>query len=140
MNRSFTATSASCALFVVAFSSLFACTETTVVGVERARDGEADQAIQLLHDGSSMFDVRVPDAPLAPPDEGGTVLQCPACGSGSYCRAMEGKCEGKGSCEARPPECPPGADPVCGCDGNTWLSACLANQMGVSVAHAGDCP
>ncbi len=45
-----------------------------------------------------------------------------------------------GFCLARPTDCPPSSDRVCGCDGMTYESACAAHAASVSVAHAGDCP
>ncbi|MBT9559683.1 MAG: hypothetical protein IV100_26875 [Myxococcales bacterium] len=43
-------------------------------------------------------------------------------------------CDAPGSCAPRPTTCPTGeASPVCGCDGQTWTSACAARAAGTAV-------
>jgi hypothetical protein len=44
-----------------------------------------------------------------------------------------------GICLPRPEICTFDEDPVCGCDGQTYSNACVANWSGVSVAFAGPC-
>ncbi len=61
------------------------------------------------------------------------------CGPGGYCHRPEGVCEGEGWCEPVPPVCPSLYAPVCGCDGETWPNACIANSAGVGVLHEGAC-
>ena len=65
--------------------------------------------------------------------------ECPA---GSWCAVPEGECGGKGGCKAPPADsvCEvAGWEPVCGCDGQTWPSACTANSQGIAIAYAGAC-
>ena len=47
----------------------------------------------------------------------------------------------EGACADIPQICPAlfVADPVCGCDGKTYLSECEANAKGVNVKHKGSC-
>lgn len=45
-----------------------------------------------------------------------------------------------GHCEDIPQSCGPEFDPVCGCDGRLYGSACEANSVGLSVIQRGDCP
>lgn len=46
---------------------------------------------------------------------------------------------GPGTCQERPTVCPAVYDPVCGCDGNTYSSACVAGVQFISVVHDGPC-
>lgn len=61
------------------------------------------------------------------------------CAPAAYCRVQG--CGAAGDCVRRgsPLMCPPVLAPVCGCDGQTYLSECLARASGVNVARAGAC-
>jgi hypothetical protein len=61
------------------------------------------------------------------------------CGANEYCDTADGQCGGYGLCKPRPTACPDIFDPVCGCDGNNYASACEAQAQGVDVAYAGNC-
>jgi hypothetical protein len=91
-----------------------------------------------------------------PVDGGGATTDAPsfgACASNADCDptyqfCQKGACDAaEGQCVTRPGQrdtyyCSPadGGGPVCGCDGQTWSYACLANAEGINVASEGDCP
>ena len=57
------------------------------------------------------------------------------CTNGQWCD--QPSCDAVGTCAPRPTDCPGVAtSPVCGCDGETWSSACHAHAAGTAV---GDC-
>ncbi len=78
-----------------------------------------------------------------------TPPQTYACNSDELCLRADGNsfcdasaCDSElGACVRRPSvgECPGVFDPVCGCDGTTYVNACLAQSAGVRVSHDGEC-
>jgi Kazal-type serine protease inhibitor domain len=65
-----------------------------------------------------------------------------ACAEGLFCDLEPGTCGDQspsGTCRRAPEACPSISDPVCGCDGTTYASACEAARQGVSVAAEGAC-
>jgi hypothetical protein len=72
-----------------------------------------------------------------PPDAGAGCRDNSACAAGTYCAASA--CGGAGTCAPRPEVCPGIYAPVCGCDGRTYSSACVAGSQGVNVARTGEC-
>lgn len=65
------------------------------------------------------------------------------CDDGEFCNYEEpatcGAGDQFGACEPRPEACDAQYDPICGCDGNTYSNACVANAAGVSVFTQGAC-
>lgn len=60
------------------------------------------------------------------------------CNPTDYCDGES--CSGPGTCEAKSTDCPVVFDPVCGCDGVTYDSECLAAEAGMRVGSDGACP
>ena len=68
------------------------------------------------------------------------------CGQGAFCnyeRAAGGlgcrTADSTGVCEMQPQVCTRELNPVCGCDGTTYPTRCVAHAQGISVLHAGAC-
>jgi hypothetical protein len=70
-----------------------------------------------------------------------TLGEAGQCGTGLYCNATVGLCEGEGECAEASLLCGliPGAPAVCGCDDSTYDSLCHARQADVPVRHWGAC-
>jgi hypothetical protein len=66
-----------------------------------------------------------------------------SCDKGQYCdypvSAHCGAGDMSGTCQPTPELCTTIYAPVCGCDGKTYSSACVAARSGVSVAKEGTC-
>jgi hypothetical protein len=65
------------------------------------------------------------------------------CAEGSYCSydpvAICGWADATGTCKPKPELCAQIYAPVCGCDGQTYSSACVAASHGVSTHTEGEC-
>jgi len=104
---------------------------------------EAGGAVGVVGDGSEAVDGGV----VA---EVGTVALGGACGAGvgacdakGFCRYgaedVCGDAGGAGVCEAKPTACKRDCPGVCGCDGQRFCNACVAEARGFAVRHAGAC-
>ena len=60
------------------------------------------------------------------------------CAETAYC-VFDAGCGGEGTCQDRPGDCAVEWSPVCGCDGVTYSSECVAAKAGVVVQHTGMC-
>jgi len=61
------------------------------------------------------------------------------CASTQFCKFKTGTCSGFGTCTAKPEACIMLYAPVCGCDGKTYSSECVANSNRVNVKRTGAC-
>lgn len=73
-----------------------------------------------------------------------TCSRCPACETNQDCEQDQfcnafGDCSGPGTCGVRPEHCSDVFAPVCGCNGVTYGSECLAWAAGVRIAARGAC-
>ncbi len=62
--------------------------------------------------------------------------------AGSYCQYEQGVCglyDAAGTCMAKPEVCADVVDPVCGCDGKTYMNQCQMQVEGVSLKSLGTC-
>ena len=66
-----------------------------------------------------------------------------SCAEGQFCNfapdALCGAADATGVCTDIPQGCTREFVPVCGCDGETYSNACVANSAGTSVVSAGEC-
>jgi hypothetical protein len=67
-----------------------------------------------------------------------------ACPDGEYCKFLPstrcGSGDQTGECRPKAEVCDDIYSPVCGCDGKTYSSGCVASAAGVSVRVTGECP
>ena len=61
------------------------------------------------------------------------------CPFGLYCDKSSGSCADEGTCKTKPSACFTPLSPVCGCNEKTYVSECIANQLGMSVVFSGAC-
>lgn len=60
------------------------------------------------------------------------------CYAHQFCQ-RDGDCNGQGVCEVKADACLEKSSPVCGCDGETYESPCMAHVFGVSVDSPENC-
>lgn len=75
--------------------------------------------------------------------DAGVVVPCRTssdCAVTEHCARLLGRCYGEGVCRPRPTACPDVADPVCGCDWESYGNPCEASGAGMNVMQRGACP
>jgi hypothetical protein len=77
-------------------------------------------------------------------DDNGTPCQInDDCAPTEFCSTeASGTCGGEGQCVPRGANvmCMTTCQPVCGCDGQTYLNPCVAHKHGASIAQQSPCP
>lgn len=63
-------------------------------------------------------------------------LPCP---DGQFCQFEGCHPDAGGTCQPQPEACIQVHDPVCGCDGRSYMNACAAHANGMTVQHRGQC-
>ncbi len=62
------------------------------------------------------------------------------CAAADFCGTATGACNGPASCRPDPLlPCAQEIQFVCGCDGTTYVNACEAEALGISIDHQGAC-
>lgn len=89
--------------------------------------------------GAAVFVVLLFFGFAVPARSTGECLDDVDCSAGSYCKKVDGDCEGAGICEGKPDVCLAYVEPVCGCDGLTYSNHCDAALAGISLMHNGKC-
>lgn len=121
---------------------------------------KTNSPLNLVGKHKISFELQRPWAETAPParkfevtidikDPGATVAKCGGIAGfqctapNTYCQYATAKACGKGdqmgTCQTKPDMCTAQYLPVCGCNGQTYSNACMANAAGVSVARSGAC-
>ena len=106
------------------------CSDRPVCGCDGATYASECESRSLGVSLASHGPCAVPDVPCQTNTD---------CTSAGYCRRDPGDCAGEGRCVPKPAECVTSSEPVCGCDGQAWSSACAAAVAGVTVLAAGAC-
>jgi hypothetical protein len=85
---------------------------------------------------ASEGECQAPEVPVA--CDGATGVTCADL---QFCKHADGACAAdvEGVCTSLPLACQPILLEVCGCDGNTYPSACFANGNGINVDHTDAC-
>jgi len=93
--------------------------------------------------GTSVLHTGTCDKPTPGTACGGHSANPDTCAKSQFCNypiaSMCGAADETGICTALPDACDAVYDPVCGCDGKTYDSACAAAMAGVSVSSSGAC-
>jgi hypothetical protein len=61
------------------------------------------------------------------------------CPRGTACAKRPGDCDGEGVCRQPPAACEEVLEPVCACDGRTYVNACEAARVGKTVRAEDEC-
>ncbi|HXQ21160.1 MAG TPA: Kazal-type serine protease inhibitor domain-containing protein [Candidatus Acidoferrales bacterium] len=83
-----------------------------------------------------------PPHSLPPGHEGCAGIGGVTCSASEFCEFLPGVCTIQGLtgvCTPMNQTCPTFAQPVCGCNGVTYLNDCQRRRAGVSAAHSGPC-
>lgn len=105
------------------------------IGIDRDLDGHFDR-----DELDGCADPADPDS-VPPQCPCGGVLGIPCDAPDQFCKLPIGACccDAEGKCALMPSACPDIDEPVCGCDGVTYVNSCEADAVGMNIAHLGAC-
>jgi hypothetical protein len=106
------------------------------------RDGDPGPVADAMR--PSIDATAPPDADSSKLDAGGQScgFSGAVCGPTDYCDYPEDDCgiaDATGTCTRPPDFCLPEGEPVCGCDGRDYQTACEAYRAGTDIAALGAC-
>jgi len=106
------------------------------------QDTGADAPVDVAVDAPE--DVVQVDAVVDAPEDvvqidAGNCVTNTQCATNQFCQKPNADCNGTGTCADKPQFCPQIADPVCGCNKQTYINSCYANVAGENVAYTGAC-
>ncbi len=109
-------------------------------------EGDPEAAVPVAPEAPPITDPATGAPTVDPASTGASVCGtrgASPCPTGTFCDYVAGSNCGAddrgGRCEPVPEMCTREFMPVCGCDGTTYPTACVAHSAAVSVAHDGPC-
>jgi hypothetical protein len=108
-------------------------------------DGQCENTCPVFHCSAGHCAMTTTSTDLQAGDACGGLVPAgaPSCAAGLFCQSQPGSlcgaADAPGICVAVPNSCPNVSAPVCGCDGNTYQSACHATLAHAGILDVGAC-